>query len=59
MLFRQNICAKKHLQGAKQGRLTMIISKSEKIEIEFTGAKLTGMADLLIVAHIARSFSLP
>lgn len=37
----------------------MIITKSEKIEIEFTGAKLTGMADLLFVAHIVRSFSLP
>ncbi len=37
----------------------MIITKSEKIEIKFTSAKLTGMADLLFVAHIARSFKLP
>ena len=50
---------KKHLQGAKQGRLAMIITKSEKIEIKFISAKLTGMAELLFVAHIACSFKLP
>ncbi|USE39450.1 transposase [Endozoicomonas sp. SCSIO W0465] len=37
----------------------MIIPKPEKIEIEFTDAKLTGMAGALFIARLARRFKLP
>ena len=48
-----------HLQGASQGRSQMVIPKPEKIDIDFTDAKLTGMAGSLFVARLANQLKLP
>ena len=48
-----------HPQGAAQGRSQMVIPKPEKIDIDFTDAKLTGMAGSLFVARLANQLKLP
>lgn len=51
-----------HPQGATKvltGRTQMIIPKPEKIDIEFTYAKLTGMAGSLFIARLANQLKLP
>ena len=48
-----------HLQGATQGRSKMLIPKPEKIDIDFTDAKITGMAGSLFVARLANQLNLP
>ena len=48
-----------HPQGAAQGRSQMVIPKPEKIDIDFTDAKLTGMAGSLFVARLANELKLP
>lgn len=47
-----------HPQGAAQGRYKMVIPKPEKIEIDFTDAKLTGMAGSLFIARLANPLKL-
>ncbi len=37
----------------------MVIPKPEKIEIDFTDAKLTGMAGSLFIARLANQLKLP
>ena len=37
----------------------MVIPKPEKIEIDFTDAKLTGMAGSLFIARLANPLKLP
>ena len=47
-----------HPQGAAQGRSQMVIPTPEKIDIDFTDAKLTGMAGSLFVARLANQLNL-
>ena len=48
-----------HPQGTAQGHSQMVIPKPEKIDIDFTDAKLTDMAGSLFVARLANQLKLP